>query len=155
MKKLYLLLLSMIVLMSISCAFASDNTNETIINHDFSVDETITANLENVYVDNITFNEKLDNNMNVPANVSYESIQERGNVLGDFDELNDNIQNLSPGDVYNIDKDYSFNGEINQSKQFITIDKDNITINGNDHTIDGQHHSGLFKSLQTTLKFII
>ena len=151
MKKLYLLLLSMIVLMSISCAFASDNTNETIINHDVSVDETTTANLEND-VDNITFNEKLNNNMNVPANVSYESIQESGNVLGDFDELNDNIQNLSPGDVYNIDKDYSFNGEINQSKQFITIDKDNITINGNDHSIDGQYHSGLFKITANNVK---
>ena len=103
-------------------------------------------------VDNVTFNKELNNdNIDIPVNASYESIQ-KGNALGDFDELNDNIQNLSSGDAYNIDKNYSFNGEINSSKQYIIIDKDNITINGNGHTIDGQHLSGLFKITANNIK---
>lgn len=104
-------------------------------------------------VDNITFNKELnDDNMNIPVNGSYETIQEDGDVLGDFDELNDNIQNLSPGETYDIDRDYSFNGEINTSKQYITIDKNDIIINGNGHTIDGQNLSGLFKITANNVK---
>lgn len=52
MKKLYLLILSIFVLMSFSCAFASD-ANETIINHDVNVDGSVPIMIDgNNSVDN-------------------------------------------------------------------------------------------------------
>ena len=123
-----LTMLCFYVLIGVSCTFASD-VNDATFNNESNVDD-----------------------INVPVNASYVTIQEDANVSGDFDELNNDIQNLCPGDVYNIDKDYTFNGEINLSKQFITIDKDDITINGNGHTIDGQHLSGLFKITANNVK---
>ena len=67
------------------------------------------------------------------------------NALGDFDDLTDDIYSISPGEVYNIDKDYSLNGEISQGPIFITIAKDNVTINGNGHVIDGENSSVSFR----------
>ena len=181
MKKLYLLLLSMIVLMSISCAFASDNTNETMINRDVGVDETITANLENVYVDNTT----------VPATVDGSNSVDNTNVTGtvdgssspkSFNDLKHAIEhNIRPGDVFNFDADYKFDNrtvpkyilgnslfvhwgsysDILKGIQsstlvdcVIVIDQDNITINGNGHTIDagGLDNLTIFKVLGNNVK---
>ena len=163
MKKLYLLLLSMIVLMSISCAFASD-TNETIINRDVSVDETITANLENVHVDNTT----------VPTNIDGSNSVDNTNVTGtvdgtsspkSFNDLKHAIENdIHSGDVFNFDADYKFDKE-GQSDRFdnrvIVINQDNVTINGNGHTVDagGLDNFAIFNVLGnnvtiTNLKFI-
>lgn len=128
LKLAALTVLCFYILIGVSCTFASD-VNDATFNNESDVDD-----------------------IKVPDNESYETIQEDANVLGDFDELNNDIQNLCPGEVYNIDKDYTFNGEINLSKQFITIDKDGITINGNGHTIDGQHLSGLFKITANNIK---
>lgn len=93
-------------------------------------------------VNDTTFNKESDV---LDINESYETLYEDTDVLGDFDELNRDIQNLCPGDTYDIDKDYSFGGDDKSFKQFIVIDKNDISINGNGHTIDGQHLSGLFK----------
>ena len=64
--------------------------------------------------------------------------------MGAFDELNRDISNLKPGDVYNIDKDYCFIGDASRPNSGIVIDADNITINGNGHVVDGRHASSLF-----------
>lgn len=64
---------------------------------------------------------------------------------GTFNELYKDIQNLQPGDTYNLDKDYVFDNEnktfydnekYSSNFHIITIKADNVTINGNGHTID-------------------
>ena len=68
-------------------------------------------------------------------------------VIGSYEDLNNDIQNLQPGDTYNIDKDYYFDGNekiIFVDSNVITIDKDNTTINGNGHVIDA---GGVFYAL--------
>ena len=139
MKKLYLLLLSMIVLMSISCAFASD-TNETMINRDVNVDETITANLENVYVDNIT----------VPTG-NGDNSADNTNIISYYDLKYEIEHNIRSGDTFNFTRDYKLDesqidGDVNR---VIVINQDNITINGNGHIIDvgGVRNSAMFNVL--------
>ena len=64
---------------------------------------------------------------------------------GGFDELNSDIQNLEPGDIYDIQKDYTYNEKHNTCyEKGILINTDNITINGNNHVIDGGGLSALF-----------
>ena len=127
LKLAVLAILCFYIFIGFSCAFASD-------------------------VDDGTFNKELNvDDINVPIDESNEPVQEDEDVLGDFDELNNDIQNLSPGDVYDFTKDYSFKGGIDSTKQFITINKE-IIINGNGHTIDGQHLSGLFKITANNVK---
>lgn len=64
---------------------------------------------------------------------------------GSFDELNSDIQNLKPGDIYNIQKDYTYNDKHDANYESgILINTDNITINGNNHVIDGSGLSALF-----------
>ena len=54
-----------------------------------------------------------------------------------FEDLDDEIKNLTPGDVYSLDKDYDLNGE-----HTIYINTDNITIDGNGHLINANNHTG-------------
>ena len=118
--KIYLLIIVLLTLMSISEIHAIDFENTTEKNDQITV------------TDNITHNDK---NLNE-------------NTPGTFDELNKDITTLSPGDVYNITKDYQFtscqSGNIGEHPG-ITISTNNITINGNGHIIDGNHQSALFK----------
>ena len=65
-----------------------------------------------------------------------------------FNDLNNDLRRLSPGDVYNVTQDYNFsslNYNFIGENPGITISVDNITINGNGHIIDGNHQSALFK----------
>ena len=64
---------------------------------------------------------------------------------GSFDELNSDIQNLKPGDIYDIQKDYIYNEKQDECyEKGILINTDNITINGNNHVIYGSGLSALF-----------
>lgn len=64
---------------------------------------------------------------------------------GSFDELNSDIQNLEPGDIYDMQKDYTYNEKHDACyENGILINTDNITINGNNHVIDGGSLSALF-----------
>ena len=68
-----------------------------------------------------------------------------------FYDLKTDIQNLNPGDVYEINQDYVF-GRLDTSpnpnfeirNEPINIKADNVTINGNGHYIDGHHRTALF-----------
>ena len=78
------------------------------------------------------------------SNINFEP-----NNTGTFDELNSDIQNLHPGDVYNLNNDYSFSGK-NTDTSFdhvINIDKDNVTINGNGHAKMQEAHHNTFQYL--------
>ena len=69
-------------------------------------------------------------------------------VPGSFEDLNHDIQNLHPGDTYNIDRDYYFNDvNILFTDRVITIYMNNIVINGNGHIIDagGLNHFAIFR----------
>ena len=68
-----------------------------------------------------------------------------------FYDLKTDIQNLNPGDVYDINQDYVFkrldntpNPNFEIRNEPINILADNVTINGNGHYIDGKHRTALF-----------
>ncbi len=93
---------------------------------------------------------EVDNFNESPASI--DNISE--NDVGTFDELSENIANLKPGDIYDIDRDYCFFGNDSKPNQGIIIDVDNITINGNGHVIDGKHASSLFLIYGNAVKII-
>ena len=63
-----------------------------------------------------------------------------------FDDLENDVRNLNPGDIYNVTQDYVFEcSGFDFGHEGIVIDADNVTINGNGHVIDGNFKSALFK----------
>lgn len=83
-------------------------------------------------------------------------------VPGTYDDLNNDIQNISSGSTYDITRDYKFDGKgqtIILQDHVIKISQDNIVINGNGHTIDaGGHQSfAIFKILgnNVTIKDLV
>ena len=66
-------------------------------------------------------------------------------VNGSFDDLKAEIGNLSPGDVFDVSRDYVFERDDMHGNGGIVIGVDNVTINGNGHVIDGNFRSALFK----------
>ena len=71
---------------------------------------------------------------NIVADHNETSVSEYNDYNG-WDNLDKDIQNLQPGDVYDIKHDYI--KPDNASVIGITIKTDNITINGNGHVING------------------
>lgn len=119
-----MILLSLFLLMSMSCAFACDNI-------------TINDNNVNVHVDNTT-----------------ETITIDGNTLaGSYDDLKQTIENLQPGNTFNFMKDYSFSG-FGFGDRAIVIKQNDIIINGNGHTIDagGIDNFAIFNILGANVK---
>lgn len=132
-KKLYLILLSLFILMSVSCVCASDNTTATV-----------TGDSSHVTLDSGNNKISADFNMNHIITDDYNF------APGTYDELSNDIKNIDSNSVYNITKDYQFNGKgqtIILNDRVIVISKDNITINGNGHCIDagGSQNFAIFK----------
>ena len=74
-----------------------------------------------------------------------------------FDVLQNDINNLNPGDVYNIDKDYTFNYNSPipvLGDNAVEIGVDNVTINGNGHVIDGNFQTSIFKVTGNNVKIL-
>ena len=74
-----------------------------------------------------------------------------------FDVLQNDINNLNPGDVYNIDKDYTFNYNSPipiLGDNAVEIGVDNVTINGNGHVIDGNFKTSIFKITGNNVKIL-
>ncbi|MDO5811380.1 MAG: C1 family peptidase, partial [Methanobrevibacter sp.] len=59
-----------------------------------------------------------------------------------FTDLSNDIGNATG--VLNIDRDYKFNNEIDNSSIGIFINKDNFVIEGNGHTLDGNNQTRIF-----------
>ena len=71
--------------------------------------------------------------------------------IGSFDELNTDIQNLHPGDIYEVNKNYYFDKtNIPYHDRVIEIACDNVTINGNGHIIDAGGVSKSFSIFKVT-----
>ena len=93
MKKLYLMLLSIFLLASISCTFASDDINYTV-----------SENSANVQVDNPTVQVTIDGNDNIENTNMLGTIG--GNITpGSYDDLKDDIQNINSGDTFDFIRD--------------------------------------------------
>ena len=88
MKKMYIILLSLFILMSMSCAFASDNI-------------TIKDNSANVHVDT-TEPITIDGNNHVDNTT--EPIINENTTTGSYDDLKHEIENLHPNDTFNFMK---------------------------------------------------
>ncbi len=90
--------------------------------------------------------------VNCGDSLSADNSSSSENTVGTFDELNKDISNLSPGDTYNMDKDYVFDKNPLFGFHGITVNKDNVIINGNDHFIDGNYKTSLFKITGNNVK---
>ncbi|MBE6499909.1 MAG: hypothetical protein E7Z80_05125 [Methanobrevibacter thaueri] len=121
MKKIILLSILFIFIISISSISAADENNNLTVN---SADSNIITSDIDV--------EKLD-------------LSNDNNVVNDneatFTDLNNLIVNSS-GNVIELTKDYKYN--FDDSKDGIIISKNNIVINGNGHIIDGDKQSKIF-----------
>lgn len=115
----------MSILFCISCVVASD-FNDTTIGIDVN-DTEIAVSDENQVIEQT--NDDL--------------VSKSGD--GNFTELQTKILLAPEGDTINLDKDYSYNNDLNIT-QGIFITK-NLTINGNGHTIDGMSKSRIFTVL--------
>ncbi|MBQ6511895.1 hypothetical protein [Methanobrevibacter sp.] len=79
--------------------------------------------------------------MNSNCNSSIDdTVFELDDVNGSFDDLQRDIEELSPGDIYNVTKDYFFDSgygpHLNIRNPIINIATDNVTINGNGHVME-------------------
>lgn len=116
-------------LLSLSCVSANDindtPTDHTTFNYTTPLNEyQPTDHLLNPDIQNFLIE---DNN---PDNMKN---------TGSYEELNRAIQNIKPGETYNIDKDYYFSDDeklMPLSEHIIPIKGNNIIINGNGHIID-------------------
>ena len=115
-KKVFSLFLIIIALASIATVSASDINNCTF---EMNSDENNVGNL------NLN-----DENVNSSNDDFY----------GNWNDLNNDIQNLKPGDIYNIKSDYKMPNNV--SLRGIDIAVDNVTINGNNHSIELNYANG-------------
>ena len=96
------------------------------------VNDTVTANpYDDVHYDVLT----ADDGIVADHNESSVSENNDHDALVSWNDLDRDIQNLQPGDVYDIKQDYI--KPDNASVIGINIKADNVTINGNGHVIYG------------------
>lgn len=86
------------------------------------------------------------------------SSNEQITISGNYEDLNHDIQNLQPGNTYNIDMDYYFDNDGKYmiiDPNLIIIGNNNITINGNGHVIDaGGAFYAIFKVTGNNVKIL-
>ncbi|WP_156064618.1 hypothetical protein [Methanobrevibacter sp. YE315] len=93
----------------------------------------------------------LENDVNMTGNVVEEEFSPEI-IPATYNDLCHDIENLKPGDVYDIKKDYIIEDcDKDLSKnRIININADNVVINGNGHTIDGNKNRGYFAIFNVT-----
>ena len=74
------------------------------------------------------------------------NIEDNASTLDELDSL---VNNLHPGDVINITKDYYYSGS---GENIIRITADNVTVNGNGHIINGMNHYLIFNVTGNNVK---
>ena len=137
MKKIIIGIFIIMCLFSVSSVCASD------VNDIVNVNQS-----DDIIYDGVTAD------VSIVADHNESLVSEYDNHNG-WDDLDKDIQNLQPGDVYNIKQDYI--KPDNASVIGINIKADNITINGNGHVINGNINNILKTSLfpEIMLKLLI
>ena len=127
-KRSFTLLLVLFIMM-IPFSFASEiNDADTIL-----MDESFQSNdLSTLSDDYMAVGGNVEEN-DSPSNDGDVKISD----YGCWDDLSNDIQNLKPGDIYNIEHDYK--KPDNASLCGININVDNVTINGNGHILEGNY----------------
>ena len=148
-----LFLVCLCILISASCAFASDS-NQTCGLADAG---NLEMNLDVGYG-----HSSADAIGNDTVKISQSDLNNTENVAqGDcnpevipatYNDLCHDIENLKPGDVYDIKKDYIVEDcdKVLSKNRIINISADNVVINGNGHTIDGNKNRGYFAIFNVT-----
>ena len=103
---------------SADCANDSDNNDESLSDANATVD----------YNQTILTREEYSNFLKSHGSCNHQV----------FNELNQLISELKPGDTLNLEKDYFSLMSYSREQFPIVISVDNITINGNGHIIDGK-----------------
>ncbi len=137
-KSILLLILFLCIVMSASCVSASDlNQTADVQGLDDEKIEVAPLNAANgaetVELENATE----INEITIPSN---------------YNGLAHDIENLKPGDVYDIKKDYLIEDTDSDllKNRIINIQTDNVVINGNGHTIDANGYNGYFALFNVT-----
>ena len=124
-KKIIIFVFIIMCLFSIASVSAND------------VNDTVNADpSESVLYDVVTTDDGIVDDHNESSVSEYNH-----DALVEWDDLDKDIQNLQPGDVYDIKHDYI--KPDNASVIGINIKTDNITINGNGHVIHGNINNTL------------
>ena len=108
-KLIFILIVCAGLLISLSCAFASEIDINNIGDADSDVVEVSASPINN---------QKLESSQS---------------GLSDFDELKIIFENLNDGGYYNIDKDYVLNDKTDNEYSIINITSNYVTIYGNGH----------------------
>ena len=122
-KLIILLMACLCMFMMASCAFASDADG----------------------MNNVTAIDDANSNDALEIPVQQTSVENaNGNPdVGTFIELDQEMKNLKPGEIYWFDKDYTFDEKTDNSSRTIDIAADNVVIDGRTHTIDASGASGV------------
>ena len=96
----------------------------------------------------------LNNELNVSSDEPVVELKYTGSdEYGGFSELSHDLDQLSAGDTYEMEKDYYYRRDT-QPDLGIAINTDNITINGNGHIMDGGYQSAFFTVNGKNVKII-
>ena len=152
-KSMILLIICICFAMSASCAFAAD-LNQTA---DGAVADGYEVNLdiEEIEIDSSANDAiRLSQQNDVNEVLTSENVTESSTVVipASYDDLAHDIENLRPGEVYNIEKDYVIEncGDDISKDRIININADNVVIDGNGHTIDANKNRGYFAIFNVT-----
>ena len=164
--KFFIIVLTILVIVSTSTVYGcdadeisandlttSDNANLKVNSLDYvSINDADPNDLNDASTNDAIPNEKFLDNTTINYGENQKNTLDNApvsntnpeNDAASFDDLNNEIQNLKPGDTLDLDKDY-YNTEDGHFIDLpITIDIDNITINGHSHTLDARNLSSFF-----------
>ena len=164
--RLFVVTLFLLVLISMAGVSAADDANDIVANgENVEVIESDTVFDEDSNTNLASHNEESDNSLNVDLseaneeNLKENDLTEVNDLVGDFSELDEVIQNAN-GEL-KLEKDYVFN-PLTDSKYLpngISITKRNLVIDGQNHIINGKGQLGLVSCFEyqanITLKNIL
>lgn len=152
-KSMILFLVCLCILISASCAFASDSNQTCDLADAGNLEMNLSvadghSSADAIGNDTVKISQSdLNNTENVAEVDSTPEI-----IPATYNDLCHDIENLKPGDVYDIKKDYTVEDcdNVLSKNRIINISADNVVINGNGHTIDGNKNLGYFAIFNVT-----
>ena len=142
---LFLLIAFICLIAGVSCIHAADIDNRQYMNQS-DIEDTVLAEAGDFEIENLECEPAVILARTNPTANTTEDGKDLQTSHATYNNLRDDIENLNPGEVYNITRDYLIdNCDSTLSKnRIINIYSDNVFINGNGHTINGNGCNGYF-----------
>ena len=151
-KSLILLMIFICIVMSVSCVSASDSTQTA---EDELADEgrcEITLDMEEIEAAPLDGPCLAVNGADDTVDFGNTTESSAIEIPRTYNDLAHDIENLNPGDVYDIKRDYVIEDADSDlaKNRIVNINADNVVINGNGHTIDANGYNGYFAVFNVT-----